>query len=201
MTGEDRAWLHTLAMVTGLRRGELQSLTPESFSRWQSGRRRPARPRGGSVKDSVELARHHDADLTFGRYAHTRLSDLSQVVNRLPSLWEDSAHTLPTNGVSTGLNGTTLESMEPVQKGPKWTRQDMKTGSVRRSGDRRRCVFGRGLDDHVAPLDGLTDRGFQLVGSPGLGDVTKCVPMIACLDDCMTVSVCREQQARGLGPD
>ena len=32
MTGEDRAWLHTLAMVTGLRRGELQSLTPESFS-------------------------------------------------------------------------------------------------------------------------------------------------------------------------
>jgi len=32
MTGEDRAWLYTLAMVTGLRRGELQSLTPESFS-------------------------------------------------------------------------------------------------------------------------------------------------------------------------
>ena len=31
MTGEDRAWLYTLAMVTGLRRGELQSLTPESF--------------------------------------------------------------------------------------------------------------------------------------------------------------------------
>ena len=32
MTGEDRAWLYTLAMVTGLRRGELQSLTPESFN-------------------------------------------------------------------------------------------------------------------------------------------------------------------------
>ncbi len=68
---------------------------------------------GGSVKDSMELARHHDADLTFGRYAHTRLSDLSQVVNRLPALWDDSSHTLPTNGVSTGLNGTTLETMEP----------------------------------------------------------------------------------------
>ena len=32
MTGEDRAWLYTLAAITGLRRGELQSLTPESFS-------------------------------------------------------------------------------------------------------------------------------------------------------------------------
>ena len=32
MTGEDRAWLYTLAMLTGLRRGELQSLTPESFN-------------------------------------------------------------------------------------------------------------------------------------------------------------------------
>ena len=69
--------------------------------------------RGGSVKESMELARHHDADLTFGRYAHTRLADLSQVVDRLPSLWEDSSHTLPTSGVSTGLNGTTLETMKP----------------------------------------------------------------------------------------
>jgi len=42
-----------------------------------------------------------------------RLADLSQVVDRLPSLWEDSSHTLPTNGVSTGLNGTTPESMKP----------------------------------------------------------------------------------------
>ena len=173
-------------MMTGLRRGELQSLTPESFSLDGSpavvslpGRDTknsddaiqplptlsrpfdpgwPASPRGvlsghpsgntalmirwdlkaagiapeafdfhclrhsyvsaivqcgGSVKDSMELARHHDADLTFNRYAHTRLADLSQVVDRLPSLWEDSSHALPTNGVSTGLNGTTLESMKP----------------------------------------------------------------------------------------
>ena len=62
---------------------------------------------GGSVKDSMELARHHDADLTFNRYAHTGLADLSQVVDRLPSLWDDSSHTLPTSGVSTGLNGAT----------------------------------------------------------------------------------------------
>lgn len=32
MSGEDRAWLYTLAAITGLRRGELQALTPESFS-------------------------------------------------------------------------------------------------------------------------------------------------------------------------
>jgi hypothetical protein len=68
---------------------------------------------GGSVKDSMQLARHHDADLTFGRYAHIRLADLSQVVNRLPALWEDSSHTLPTSGVSMGPNGTTLETMKP----------------------------------------------------------------------------------------
>jgi hypothetical protein len=68
---------------------------------------------GGSIKDSMELARHHDAGLTFGRYAHIRLADLSQVVNRLPALWEDSSHTLPTSGVSTGLGGTTLDHQEP----------------------------------------------------------------------------------------
>ena len=185
MTGEDRAWLYTLAMLTGLRRGELQSLSPESFnlegspavvslpgldtnsddavqplpptsfhpydpgwpaSPWgvlaatRAEHRSDVRTDlkaagiapeafdfhclrhsyvsaivqcGGSVKDSMELARHHDADLTFGRYAHTRLADLSQVVDRLPSLWEDSSHTLPTSGVSTGLNGTTLETMKP----------------------------------------------------------------------------------------
>jgi integrase len=187
MTGEDRSWLYALAMVTGLRRGELQSLTPESFDldaapaivslpgvdtknsddaiqplpshvvpslrSWLAGKP-PGRPLwpsghntalmiradlkaagidpepfdfhclrhsyvsaivqcGGSVKDSMELARHHDPDLTLNRYAHARLEDLSQVVNRLPSLWEDSSHALPTNGVSTGLNGTTPESMKP----------------------------------------------------------------------------------------
>ncbi len=41
---------------------------------------------GGSVKDSMELARRHDADLTFSRHAHTRLEDLSKVVDRLPDL-------------------------------------------------------------------------------------------------------------------
>ncbi|MBV8130118.1 MAG: hypothetical protein JO114_20915 [Planctomycetaceae bacterium] len=43
---------------------------------------------GASVKDAMELARHHDADLTFGRYAHTRLEELSKVVDKLPDLWE-----------------------------------------------------------------------------------------------------------------
>jgi len=187
MTGEDRVWLYTLAMVTGLRRGELQSLTPESFSLeggpavvslpgrdtknsddvvqplpahvvpalrswlalkplgrslWPPERNTALMVRtdlkaagiapeafdfhclrhsyvsaivqcGGSVKDSMELARHHDADLTFNRYAHTRLEDLAAVVDRMPSLWDDSSHALPTNGVSTGLNGTTSEAMKP----------------------------------------------------------------------------------------
>jgi integrase len=31
LSGEDRAWLYTLATVTGLRRGELQALRPECF--------------------------------------------------------------------------------------------------------------------------------------------------------------------------
>jgi len=41
---------------------------------------------GGSVKESMKLAHHHDADPTFGRYVHTRLEDLSKVVDRLPDL-------------------------------------------------------------------------------------------------------------------
>ena len=142
MTGEDRAWLYTLAAITGLRRCELQSLTPSSFSlegnppvvslpgrdtknsddaiqplpshvvpslrSWLAGKPvdKPLwaipvvnsslmiktdlkaagiAPEafdfhclrhsyvsaivqcGGSVKDSMELARHHDADLTFNQ--------------------------------------------------------------------------------------------------------------------------------------
>jgi integrase len=31
MSGEDRSWLYLLALVTGLRRGELQALRPEDF--------------------------------------------------------------------------------------------------------------------------------------------------------------------------
>jgi hypothetical protein len=41
---------------------------------------------GGSVKDSMEPVCHHEADLTFDRHAHTRLEDLSKVVDRLPDL-------------------------------------------------------------------------------------------------------------------
>ena len=190
MTGEDRSWLYALAAITGLRRGELQSLTRESFSlegsppvvrlpgadtknsedaiqplpshvvpslrSWLAskpvGRSLwPFEPNsaamlradlkaagiepdgycfhslrhtyvsaivrcGGSVKDSMELARHHDADLTFNRYAHTRLADLAAVVDRMPDLL---SHTLPTSGVSTGLNGTTLQITEPRPEQPR----------------------------------------------------------------------------------
>ncbi len=60
---------------------------------------------GGSVKDSMELARHHDADLTFGRDAHTRHEDLSKVVDRLADLWVFP--TPPASAVSEGPHGTT----------------------------------------------------------------------------------------------
>ena len=190
MTGEDRSWLYALAAITGLRRGELQSLTRESFSlegsppvvrlpgadtknsedaiqplpahvvpslrSWLAGKSVerslwPFEPNsaamlradlkaagiepdgycfhslrhtyvsaivrcGGSVKDSMELAKHHDADLTFNRYAHTRLADLAAVVDRMP---DQLSHTLPTSGVSTGLNGTTLQITEPRPEQPR----------------------------------------------------------------------------------
>ena len=143
ISGHDRSWLYHLAAVTGFRRGELQSLTPESFnllgnppvvslpgmdtknsedavlpiprtmvgdlSAWITTKSQdkplwliPQNTAeliradleaagvpsegfdfhclrhsyvsaivqcGGSVKDSMELARHHDADLTFNKYA------------------------------------------------------------------------------------------------------------------------------------
>ncbi len=238
MTGEDRSWLYALAIYTGLRRSELQSLTPESFDldtsppivslpgrdtknsddatqplpshvipalrSWLATkpRQRPLFPEdrnsalmiradlkaagipsddydfhglrhcyvsqivqtGASVKDAMELARHSDADLTFNRYAHTRLEELSKVVDKLPDLWEkcgkgDSlsvdpkskagtgdaihqepltpdfpapglwerngeaifSHTLPTSGVSSGLNGTIGS---PVKQGPRASQVD-----------------------------------------------------------------------------
>jgi hypothetical protein len=58
----------------------------------------------------MEPARHHDADLTFDRHAHTRLEDLSKVVDRLPDL--RVSHTLPTSAVSEGPNGTTSNHRE-----------------------------------------------------------------------------------------
>jgi hypothetical protein len=71
----------------------------------------------------MELARHSDPDLTLNTYAHTRLEDLARVVDSLPTsnLWAsdplcDFAHTLPTSGVSGGLNGThqTKGEMRPI---------------------------------------------------------------------------------------
>ena len=192
MSGEDRSWLYLLAAITGLRRGELQSLTPGSFNlvgdipvvslpgtatkngepavqplpghvvqelrSWLSSRSvdRPLWPPerntalmiradlkaagidpepfdfhclrhsyttqisqcGGSVKDTMELSRHHDPNLTFNIYAHSRLEDRAHVVDRMPDLL---AHTLPMNGVSTGLNGATPESMKPS---PEWSQVD-----------------------------------------------------------------------------
>ncbi len=162
MTGEDRSWLYALAIYSGSRRSELQSLTPESFDldatppnvalpgrdtknrddavqplpshvipalrSWLATkpRQKPLFPEdrnsalmiranlkaagipsdaydfhglrhcyvsqivqsGASVKDAMELARHSDADLTFNRYAHARLEELSKIVDKLPDLWE-----------------------------------------------------------------------------------------------------------------
>ena len=53
-----------------------------------------------------------DPHLTLNTCAHTRLEDLARVVDSLPTseLWAgdplcDTAHILPTDGVSAGLNG------------------------------------------------------------------------------------------------
>jgi hypothetical protein len=76
---------------------------------------------GGSHKDTMELARHANANLTFGTYAHTRLENLGRVVNNLPDLrakpWASDrlcnfAHTPPTPCVSAGLNGTVENRLE-----------------------------------------------------------------------------------------
>ena len=55
----------------------------------------------------MELARHHDADLTFGRDAHTRHEDLSKVVDRLADLW-----VFPPLRIGC-LRGTTRDHPEP----------------------------------------------------------------------------------------
>ena len=204
LSGEDRSWLYSLALVTGLRRSELQSLTPGSFDldispptvfvaaahtknskdatqplpahivvglrAWLSSKsaHTPLFPPdrnsslmikadlkaagipsdgfvfhslrhtyatmvdrcGGSHKDTMELARHANANLTFGTYAHSRLEDLGRVVNNLPDLWAkpwasdrlcDFAHILPTPGVATGLDGS---SGNPVNHCPELTQDD-----------------------------------------------------------------------------
>ena len=50
------------------------------------------------------------SDVTFGRHAHTRLEDLSKVVDRLLDLWV--SYTLLTSAVSEGPNGTTPNHRE-----------------------------------------------------------------------------------------
>ena len=70
---------------------------------------------GGSIKDSMELARHHDADLTFGRYAHSRLADLAAVVDRIPDLLCPRRAQV---NVSTGRNGTLEMSPGKTQVDP-----------------------------------------------------------------------------------
>jgi integrase len=204
MSGTDRSWLYVLAMVTGLRRGELQALRPEDldldgkppvvnldgqFTKNGKSARQPlpshlipalrtwlaTKPSyapifradrnsslmikadlrdagipsdnhcfhelrhcyatwvvqsGASVKDAMELARHSDPDLTLNTYAHTRLEDLARVVDSLPTsnLWAsdpscDFAHTLPTSGVSGGLNGTQRTKAEMRPEAPHAVRE------------------------------------------------------------------------------
>jgi integrase len=188
LSGEDRAWLYTLASVTGLRRSELQSLTRVSFNldslppvvtlpgrdtkngcaatqpvpsgivpelkTWLESKPEGTplfkRDRnstlmiradlkaagiepsqydfhglrhafvtqvvqgGASVRDAMTLARHHSPDLTLNRYSHSRLEDLSALVDKLPIL----SHALPTCGVSAGPNGTTWNHQEPGPEEP-----------------------------------------------------------------------------------
>lgn len=189
LSGVDRSWCYHLAVLTGFRRSELQSLTPEAFNldadpptvfvagahtkngkdaiqplpvyiiddlrSWLAGK--PAYATlfppdrnsslmikadlkaagipsdrftfhslrhtyttlvdgcGASHKQTMTLARHSNANLTFNTYAHTQLQDLGRVVNNLPDLRQNGgqanayasfAHTLPTPVVSGGLSGS-----------------------------------------------------------------------------------------------
>ena len=84
---------------------------------------------GGSVKDSMELARHHHADLTFGRHAHSRLEDLSKIVDRLPDLRFPTPfpHRLSQRGQTRGAPRTIGS---PVQNGPRWPHHDIQIGFI-----------------------------------------------------------------------
>jgi len=93
---------------------------------------------GGSVKDSMELARHHDPGLTFDRYAHARLVELAAVVNRMPDmLCPRPAHAT----VSTGRNGTTSGPEEPC---PDETQVDQSGHGDQSRPPIARCAPGRG---------------------------------------------------------
>ena len=71
---------------------------------------------GATVKVAQELARHSDPKLTIGRYAHTRLHDLTQALDNLPgddrSHCEDEAADLR----ATGTDDTSAKPLQHVQK-------------------------------------------------------------------------------------
>jgi integrase len=91
---------------------------------------------GADQKSTMELARHSDPRLTFGIYAHTRLEEKGRAVDSLPSLWErpinfprgegkcgkplDLSHTLPTQGVSMGPNGTIAGPVKQSPRAPQY---------------------------------------------------------------------------------
>ncbi|MFO0889334.1 MAG: tyrosine-type recombinase/integrase [Isosphaeraceae bacterium] len=88
---------------------------------------------GATVKDSMELARHSDPDLTFNRYSHARLESLAAVVNRLPTLMAGSCGqaipyaNLPTVCPPSPSQG---DSASPTKNGPGETRKDRMRPSV-----------------------------------------------------------------------
>jgi hypothetical protein len=74
---------------------------------------------GASVKVAQDLARHSSPVLTIGRYAHSRLHDLRDALDGLPSL---TPHT-ETEAATLAATGTDNASPNPADRAQHWAQQ------------------------------------------------------------------------------
>ena len=98
---------------------------------------------GGSVKDAMELARHHDADPTFGRYTPTpglRICRRSWTGCPTCGFPKPFPHRLS----QSGQTGPPRTIGSPVQNGPRWTHQDIQIGFSARLAESRSARWPSG---------------------------------------------------------
>ncbi len=108
---------------------------------------------GASVKDAMELARHSDADLTFNRYAHTRLEDLSRIVDKLLDLWEKcgKGDGLSIDAKSKSVGGDAIHQEPPAP--------DFPTHSLWEES-------GKPISSHTLPTSGVSTGPNGTIASP-----------------------------------
>ncbi len=82
---------------------------------------------GASVKVAQELARHSTPTLTIGRYAHTRLHDLSTALESLPES--------PPTGEREAMRATGTDGAGPQQYAQQRARETAQTGASRCADD------------------------------------------------------------------